>query len=117
MQVVNSESYSQYSLFLSLIRFILYEPNSRLWYEVSPEYAREKVSHSLRSRPERRRIKPAARKKTSKKPAHSPALDDIVAHIIQDQQGILKGLMSKESDRMTAEAIMRATLGHGTDES
>ena len=89
-----------------------------MWYEVSPEYAREKVSHSLRSRPERRCVKPAARKKASRRSvAHSPALDDIVAHIIQDQQGILKGLMSKESERMTAEAIMRATLGHDTGES
>jgi hypothetical protein len=94
----------------------LFDPQTQLWYEVSPEYAREKVSHSLRSRPERRRVKPAARKKAAKKTANFHALDDIVAHIIQDQQGILKGLMAKESDRMTAEAIMRETLGHSSQD-
>eukprot|EP00535_Pseudo-nitzschia_heimii_P005516 CAMPEP_0197185618 /NCGR_PEP_ID=MMETSP1423-20130617/12312_1 /TAXON_ID=476441 /ORGANISM="Pseudo-nitzschia heimii, Strain UNC1101" /LENGTH=490 /DNA_ID=CAMNT_0042636731 /DNA_START=269 /DNA_END=1741 /DNA_ORIENTATION=- len=31
-------------------RFVLFDPNTKLWYEVSEEYAREKVSHSLRSR-------------------------------------------------------------------
>ena len=28
----------------------MFDPNTKLWYEVSEEYAREKVSHSLRSR-------------------------------------------------------------------
>ncbi|VEU39924.1 unnamed protein product [Pseudo-nitzschia multistriata] len=31
-------------------RFVLFDPHTKLWYEVSEEYAREKVSHSLRSR-------------------------------------------------------------------
>ena len=31
-------------------RFILFDPKTKLWHEVSEEYAREKVSHSLRSR-------------------------------------------------------------------
>ena len=31
-------------------RFVLFDPNTKLWHEVSEEYAREKVSHSLRSR-------------------------------------------------------------------
>lgn len=31
-------------------RFVLFDPITKLWYEVSDEYAREKVSHSLRSR-------------------------------------------------------------------
>lgn len=42
---------------------------------------------------------------------HSPALDDVAQHILQDQQSILKAMMQKESNRMAAEAIMRATLG------
>lgn len=35
---------------LSEGRFILFDPKTKLWHEVSEEYAREKVSHSLRSR-------------------------------------------------------------------
>ena len=31
-------------------RFVLFDPVTKLWHEVSEEYAREKVSHSLRSR-------------------------------------------------------------------
>jgi len=31
-------------------RFVLFDPKTKLWQEVSEEYAREKVSHSLRSR-------------------------------------------------------------------
>ena len=37
-------------LFSPHCRFVLFDPNTKLWYEVSEEYAREKVSHSLRSR-------------------------------------------------------------------
>jgi len=31
-------------------RFVLFDPITKLWHEVSEEYAKEKVSHSLRSR-------------------------------------------------------------------
>jgi hypothetical protein len=87
---------------------------TQLWYEVSEDYIREKVSHSLRSRPnESRRAKPKIRKKTStsRKQKNSPALDEIVQHILHDQQSILRSLMHKETNRAAAEAIMRATLG------
>ncbi|KAG7344339.1 hypothetical protein IV203_022347 [Nitzschia inconspicua] len=93
-------------------RFVLFDPKTKLWYEVSEEYAREKVSHSLRSRPmEQRRNRPRLKTKVLRVPKHSPALDDVVQHILQDQQSILKAMMQKESNRMAAEAIMRATLG------
>lgn len=93
-------------------RFVLFDPKTKLWYEVSDDYAREKVSHSLRSRPmENRRSRPKLKKKILRQSKHSPALDDVVMHILQDQQSILKAMMQKESNRMAAEAIMRATLG------
>lgn len=108
----------------SLYRFVLYDPKTQLWYEVSEDYIREKVSHSLRSRPNnsnnessssRGRSKRKIRKKNStsrnNKHKNSPALDEIVQHILQDQQSILRSLMHKETNRVAAEAIMRATLG------
>jgi hypothetical protein len=51
------------------------------------------------------------KKKIVRTAKHSPALDDVVQHILQDQQSILEEMMQKESNRMAAEAIMRATLG------
>ena len=83
-------------------RFLLYDPKTRLWYDVGDEYAREKVSHSLRSRPnENRRSKPKPRKKTVRKPQHSPALDAIVRRLINDQQELLKSMIDKETKRPT----------------
>lgn len=38
------------SMLFCFCRFVLFDPNTKLWHEVSEEYAREKVSHSLRSR-------------------------------------------------------------------
>mmetsp|Transcript_11066 Transcript_11066/g.17757 ORF Transcript_11066/g.17757 Transcript_11066/m.17757 type:complete len:219 (+) Transcript_11066:80-736(+) len=94
-------------------RFVLFDPKTQMWYEVSEDYAREKVSHSLRSRPNnQRRCKPKIRKKAVRKQKQSPALDEVVHRILQDQQSILRTMMQKETNRVTAEAIMRATLGH-----
>lgn len=91
---------------------MLYDPKTQLWYEVSEEYAREKVSHSLRSRPmDHRRDRPKMKTKSIRTSRQSPALDDVVQRILQDQQLILRTMMEKESNRMAAEAIMRATLG------
>ena len=69
-------------------------------------YAREKVSHSLRSRPnEQRRTRPKPRKRTSmRKNQHSPALDGIISQLIQDQQALLKVLIDRETKRATTEA-------------
>jgi hypothetical protein len=116
--------------FLNPVRFVLYDPKTQLWYEVSEEYAREKVSHSLRDRRKQSRqhqhrggTRPTTtstnkiRKRAVRKQTHSPALDDIVQRILQDQQSILRSMMQKETNRVTAEAIMRATLGDHNDQS
>jgi hypothetical protein len=82
------------------LRFLLYDPKTQLWYDVGDEYAREKVSHSLRSRPnEHRRIKPKIRKKMSCKPKHTPALEAVVTRLIQEQQELLKSMIDKETSR------------------
>lgn len=79
-------------------RFLLYDPNTKLWYDVGDGYAREKVSHSLRSRPnEQRRTKPKPRKRTIRKPPHSPYLEAIVQRLIADQQALLKTMIRKET--------------------
>jgi hypothetical protein len=54
-------------------------------------------------------MKPKIKKKVKKQP-NSPAVDDVVRRIIDDQQSILRTMMQKETNRMTAEAIIRATL-------
>lgn len=79
-------------------RFLLYDPNTKLWYDVGDGYAREKVSHSLRSRPnEQRRTKPKPRKRTVRKPPHSPYLESIVQRLIADQQELLTAMIEKET--------------------
>lgn len=86
------------------VRFLLYDQNTQLWYDVGDEYAREKVSHSLRSRPnEQRRNKPKPRKKTVRKTQHSPALDELVQRLIVDQQALLKSMIETATRRAATE--------------
>jgi hypothetical protein len=97
-------------VFNCFFRFLLYDPQTKLWYDVGDEYAREKVSHSLRSRPnEQRRSKPKPRKKMVRKAPYSPALDAVVRRLIHDQQALLKSMIEKETSGGAVEAT--ATSG------
>ena len=93
-------------------RFLLFDLNTKLWYEVGDDYAREKVSHSLRqrSRPSIHEASSSSsrrgssttkqnktRKKTVRKVQHSPALDQIVQQLIDDQQQLLKSMIERET--------------------
>ena len=67
------------------------------WYDVGFEYAKEKVSHALRSRPtedKRKRSKP--KKKTKRKPSFSPELEGLVKGMIADQQSLLQSMIDRE---------------------
>jgi hypothetical protein len=80
-------------------KFLLFDGKTGLWYDVGDEYAREKVSHSLRSRPtENRRTKQKLPRKTSlRKAQHSPAIDKIATQLIHDQQSLLKKMIEKDT--------------------
>lgn len=68
-----------------------------VWTDVGEVYAREKVSHALRSRPnEERRRKPKPKKKLTRKPQIPPALEGRVQSLIQAQQQLLKSMIGKE---------------------
>jgi hypothetical protein len=94
------------------------------WYDVGIEYAREKVSHALRSRPNEERRKRSIKQPKNKrlrdggddntaaaagsnsaacgggggdKPNGSPELEEIVKSLIHDQQQLLKSMIQKES--------------------
>ena len=61
------------------------------------EYAKEKVSHALRSRPtEDRRKRPKLKRKVMRKPSFSPELEDLVQGIIADQQVLLQNLIDNQ---------------------
>jgi hypothetical protein len=99
--------------FVLLRRFVLFDPKTNLWYEVSDDYAREKVSHSLRSRPineQQRRTKPKVRKKALRKHTNLPALDSVVQQLIQDQQQILNMMIQKESIRVTSDVVFGKSI-------
>jgi hypothetical protein len=79
------------------IRFLLKDPKTGLWHDVGEIYAREKVSHALRSRPnEERRRKPKLTSKPSRKSKIPPELEGQVQTIIQEQQRLLKEMIEKE---------------------
>ena len=60
-------------------------------------YAREKVSHALRSRPnDERRRKTKPRIKTARKPEIPPELEGRVQALIHEQQALLKSMIEKE---------------------
>jgi hypothetical protein len=84
----------------------LFNNGTGLWDDVGDEYAREKVSHSLRSRPnDHRRTKPKPNRKSSlKKTQQSPAIDLIVSQLLDEQQSLLKTMIDTETSRVVAEA-------------
>jgi hypothetical protein len=89
-------------------KFLLFNNVTGLWDDVGDEYAREKVSHSLRSRPnDHRRTKPKpSRKSNLKKTEHSPAIDTIVSQLIHEQQSLLKTMIDTETRSAAVELSM-----------
>lgn len=78
-------------------RFLLKDPKLQLWFQVDEDYMKEKVSHALRSRPnEERRKRPKPKKKALRKQHMSPAIDDAVESLIQEQQALLKSMIERE---------------------
>jgi len=67
------------------------------WEDVGQVYAREKVSHALRSRPsEERRRKSKPKKKLIQKPQVPPELEGRVQSLIEAQQLLLKRMIEQE---------------------
>ena len=55
------------------------------------------VSHALRSRPsDERRKRPKPKKKAMRKQQQSPAIDEAVDSLIQEQQALLKSMIERE---------------------
>lgn len=68
-----------------------------MWYDAGENYAREKVSHALRSRPsEERRKRLKQKKKTPRKPKVPPELETTVQDLINEQQRLLKDLIQND---------------------
>ena len=78
-------------------RFLLKDSETNLWYDVGDHYAREKISHALRSRPNQERRRQAKRRqKKSRKPKITDDQEQIVQRIIGDQQQLLRQMMERE---------------------
>jgi hypothetical protein len=70
---------------------------TKMWHDTGDDYAREKVSHALRSRPNEDRPKrPKQKKKVARKPAQSHDLEDTVRRLIADQQHLLQSMIEKD---------------------
>jgi hypothetical protein len=70
---------------------------TKMWHDTGDDYAREKVSHALRSRPNEDRPKrPKQKKKVARKPAQSHDLEDTVQRLIADQQHLLQSMIEKD---------------------
>ena len=69
-----------------------------MWFSVGGVFAREKVSHSLRSRSlEESRRKSKFKKRTARKPEiPPPGFEGKVHALICDQQALLKSMIEKE---------------------
>jgi hypothetical protein len=81
----------------ALARFLLKDAKSGMWFDVGDVYAREKVSHALRSRPNEersRRLKP--KKKMTRKPEIPIELEGRVQALIREQQTLLKVMIERE---------------------
>jgi hypothetical protein len=68
-----------------------------MWFSVGEVFAREKASHSLRSRSlEESRRKSKFKKRTARKPEIPPEFEGKVHALICDQQALLKSMIEKE---------------------
>jgi hypothetical protein len=68
-----------------------------MWFDVGEAYAREKVSHALRSRPnEERRRKLRPKKNSFRKPEIPAEFEVQVQSLIQAQQELLKSMIETE---------------------
>lgn len=68
-----------------------------MWFDVGEVYAREKVSHALRSRPsEERRRNLRPKKSSSRKPEVPAEFEVQVQSLIQAQQELLKSMIETE---------------------
>lgn len=79
-----------------LHRFLLKDTNSGMWFDVGEVYAREKVSHALRSRPNEERRRNQRPKKTCRKPEIPAEFEVQVQSLIQAQQALLKSMIETE---------------------
>lgn len=73
------------------------DSGSGMWFDVGEAYAREKVSHALRSRPnEERRRKLKPKKSTSRKQEIPAEFELNVQSLLQAQQELLKSMIETE---------------------
>ena len=94
-------------------RFLLKDSEKDLWYDVGMDYAKEKVSHALRSRPSterRKRSKPKRGSGSSSKVPCPPELEQTVHRLICDQQQLLESMIRREVLPMAAAANVPSTL-------
>mmetsp|Transcript_7926 Transcript_7926/g.10390 ORF Transcript_7926/g.10390 Transcript_7926/m.10390 type:complete len:203 (+) Transcript_7926:164-772(+) len=77
-------------------RFLLKDSETDQWYDVGIEYAKEKVSHALRSRPGAERRKRNKPKRLNQKMSCSPQLERTVNRLICDQQQLLEAMIRRE---------------------
>lgn len=78
-------------------RFLLKDTITGMWFDVGEVYAREKVSHALRSRPnEERRRNLRPKKNSSRKPEIPAEFEVQVQSLIQAQQELLKSMIETE---------------------
>ena len=82
---------------IRILRFLLKDTNTGMWFDVGEVYAREKVSHALRSRPnEERRRNQRPKKSSSRKPEVPAEFEVQVQTLIQAQQALLKSMIETE---------------------
>ena len=82
---------------LFFLRFLLKDTNSGMWFDVGEVYAREKVSHALRSRPNEERRRNLRPKKNSARKPEIPAEFEVqVQSLIEAQQELLKSMIETE---------------------
>jgi hypothetical protein len=93
-----------------LARFLLKNAKSSRWFDAGDEYAREKVSHALRSRPNEERPKrPRPKKKAIRKPQQSHDINETVRRLIADQQSLLQSMIAKDvfpAEQMITEQLI-----------
>jgi len=77
-------------------RFLKYDPISRLWRDVSKEYAHEKVSHALRSAKDPKKRCSRKKRVTFRRKIYTEEEDEVFNFLLSEQKKIFKELLEEE---------------------
>ena len=98
-------------------RFLKFDPDTNLWIILGDDYAREKVSHALRSAKDPMRKKIRKKKRTFVETMYTQEENDVFATLLDGQKRIFERLVQLEEEEERRNRPANKRLRHDSDSS